>query len=105
KHDALVVKLLSRVITHKSDVGGVVLGLNGADAVRDAAQAIAGRVTELNMANAIDGFAVQPMVRRKHAEELILGVSRDPIFGPVILFGSGGVAVERINDTAVALPP
>ena len=101
----LVVKLLSRVITHKSDVGGVVLGLGTAEAARQAARAIEERVARLNVANAIDGFAVQPMVERKHAEELILGVSRDPIFGPIILFGAGGVAVETVNDTAVALPP
>ena len=53
----------------------------------------------------IEGFAVQPMVVRKQAQELILGMSRDPIFGPVILFGAGGVAVEVIDDTAIALPP
>ena len=53
----------------------------------------------------IEGYAVQPMVVRKHAQELILGMSRDPIFGPAILFGAGGVAVEVLDDTAVALPP
>ena len=53
----------------------------------------------------IEGYAVQPMVVRKQAQELILGMSRDPIFGPVILFGAGGVAVEVMDDTAIALPP
>ena len=53
----------------------------------------------------IEGYTVQPMIARKQAEELILGVSRDPAFGPVILFGSGGVAVEVMGDTAIALPP
>jgi acetyltransferase len=53
----------------------------------------------------IEGYAIQPMVVRRHAQELILGMSRDPIFGPVILFGSGGVAVEVLDDTAIALPP
>ena len=53
----------------------------------------------------IEGYAVQPMVVRRQAQELILGMNRDPIFGPVILFGAGGVAVEVIDDTAIALPP
>jgi acetyltransferase len=53
----------------------------------------------------IGGFAVQPMVVRREAQELILGISRGPIFGPVVLFGAGGVAVEVVDDTAVALPP
>src|SRR5690606_25560686 len=51
------------------------------------------------------GYAVQPMVEMKHAHELIVGVNRDPIFGPVILFGAGGVAVEVVDDTAIGLPP
>ena len=105
RSNRLVVKLVSRAIAHKSDVGGVVLGLGTAEAAQQAARAIEERVANLDLDNAIDGFAVQPMIERKHAEELILGVSRDPIFGPVILFGAGGVAVETVNDTAVGLPP
>ena len=53
----------------------------------------------------ISGFTVQPMVRRPHAQELIVGASVDPVFGPVILFGQGGTAVEVIADRAIALPP
>src|SRR5690606_22341918 len=53
----------------------------------------------------IDGFTLQPMVRRPHAQELIVGASVDRVFGPVVLFGQGGTAVEVIDDTAMALPP
>lgn len=103
--DKVVVKLLSKEITHKSDVGGVVLNIETARAAGEAAGSIEARVRKLHPQADIEGFAVQPMVEMKHAHELILGVSRDPIFGPVILFGSGGVSVEVVNDTAIGLPP
>lgn len=101
----VVVKLLSKAISHKSDVGGVVLDIDTAVAARAAAETIERRVREKAPAADIEGYAVQPMVQRKQAQELILGMSRDPIFGPVILFGAGGVAVEVMGDTAIALPP
>ena len=53
----------------------------------------------------IDGVTIHPMVRRPNARELVLGVTEDPTFGPVIVFGRGGKAVEVINDKALALPP
>ncbi|MGB3416021.1 MAG: bifunctional acetate--CoA ligase family protein/GNAT family N-acetyltransferase [Mesorhizobium sp.] len=105
KWPAVVVKLLSKAITHKSDIGGVVLGIETAERAGEAASAIESRVRERAPDADIEGYAVQPMVVRKHAHELILGMSRDPIFGPAILFGAGGTAVEVVNDTAVALPP
>jgi acetyltransferase len=101
----LVVKLVSREITHKSDVGGVVLDVEDSAAAEAAAEAIAKRVRKRFGAQALDGFSVQPMIRRRGAYELIAGIGRDPVFGPTILFGAGGVAVETIRDTAVALPP
>jgi len=101
----IAVKLLSKTITHKSDVGGVVLDLGSAKEAREAAQAIVGRLTALGKAEALDGFAVQPMIVRKGAHELVLGIGRDEIFGPTLLFGAGGTAVEVVRDTAVALPP
>ncbi|MCX8997454.1 bifunctional acetate--CoA ligase family protein/GNAT family N-acetyltransferase [Rhizobiaceae bacterium BDR2-2] len=97
----VAVKLLSKTVTHKSDVGGVVLDIVTAEAAGEAARAIEGRVPAAD----IEGFAVQPMIRRKQAQELILGLSQDAIFGPVLLFGAGGVAVEVMDDTAIALPP
>lgn len=102
---ALVVKLLSKTITHKSDVGGVILNITTPDGARAAVEAIAQRVGSQTSPEAIDGYVLQPMIVRKGAQELILGVNRDPIFGPVILFGAGGTAVEVLNDTAIALPP
>lgn len=103
--ESIVVKLLSKSITHKSDVGGVILDIRTAAAAADAAEAIRERVRERAPRAAIDGFTLQPMIRRPNAQELILGISQDPIFGPVLLFGAGGVAVEILDDTAVALPP
>jgi len=104
-HARIVVKLLSRTITHKSDVGGVVLGIDNAAAAAAAAEAIIGRLAAMRPGVAPDGFAVQPMVVRKAGLEFIIGVSRDPLFGPAILFGAGGTAVEVLDDAAVALPP
>jgi acetyltransferase len=105
KSDAVVVKLLSKAISHKSDIGGVLLDIATPEAAGDAANAIAERVREKAPDASIEGYTVQPMVVRKQAQELILGMNRDPIFGPVLLFGAGGVAVEIVDDTAIALPP
>jgi acetyltransferase len=101
----IAVKILSRTLTHKSDVGGVVLGIETAAAARAAAQAIVTRLDAIGKAAEIDGFTVQDMVETKNAHELILGLTRDPVLGPAILFGAGGVSVEVVNDTAIALPP
>ena len=103
--DAVVIKLLSKAIAHKSDIGGVLLNIATPEAAEDAANAIARRVRERAPGALIDGYAVQPMVVRRRAQEVILGVNCDPIFGPVLLFGAGGIAVEVIDDTAIALPP
>lgn len=101
----VAVKILSPDITHKSDVGGVALSLESADAVRTAAASMAKRLGELRPNARLTGFTVQQMVRRPGAHELIAGISVDPMFGPVILFGHGGTGVEIIADRAVALPP
>lgn len=101
----IALKILSADITHKSDVGGVRLNLNTPAEVEQAAHAMLGRITKSFPDARIDGFTVQRMSRRPGAHELIIGVSTDPIFGPVILFGQGGTAVEVIADRTVALPP
>lgn len=101
----VALKILSPDITHKSDVGGVVLDLEGPVAVRDAAMAMRERITKAQPEACLDGFSVQPMVRRPEAFELIVGVVDDAQFGPVILFGQGGTAVEVIKDKALGLPP
>ena len=101
----VVLKILSPDISHKSDVGGVALGLATPSAVRQAGLDMLQRVHQLRPDARVAGFTVQAMVVRPHAHELIVGAATDPIFGPVILFGQGGVAVEVIADRAVALPP
>jgi acetyltransferase len=101
----VALKILSPDITHKSDVGGVVLDLESAESVTAAASAMHRRLHELLPDARLTGFSVQAMVRRPHARELIVGVSTDRVFGPVILFGQGGIAVEVTADHAMALPP
>jgi acetyltransferase len=87
-------KILSPDISHKTDVGGVVLNLADADAVSMAATAMAARVAQAAPEARLDGFVVQPMIVRPRARELIAGLAVDPTFGPVVLFGQGGIAVE-----------
>jgi acetyltransferase len=101
----VVLKVLSRDITHKSDVGGVILNLATADEVRWAAADVLKRAKQLRPEARLAGVLVQPMVLRAKARELILGIAEDPTFGPVVVFGRGGTAVEIINDKALALPP
>lgn len=101
----VVLKVLSRDISHKSDVGGVVLNLTSADSVRAAAISILANAGAKRPDAKLDGFMVQPMVLRPKARELILGIANDPTFGSVIVFGHGGTAVEVINDKALVLPP
>jgi acetyltransferase len=101
----VVLKIMSRDIIHKSDVGGVVLNLTSADAVRTAVAEILTRAKALRPEARISGVIVQAMVVRAKARELILGFADDPTFGTVIVFGHGGTAVEIINDKALALPP
>jgi acetyltransferase len=101
----VAVKILSRDIAHKSDVGGVALNLESAAAAAKAAGEMAARVARKQPGATIDGFTVQEMVERPRSHELIIGVSEDSIFGPTLLFGAGGTAVEVIRDTAIALPP
>jgi acetyltransferase len=101
----VVLKILSPHITHKSDVKGVVLALHAPAMVREAAETMLVRVRASVPEARIDGFTVQPMVERPGAYELIVGMIEDKQFGPAILFGEGGTAVETIGDTALALPP
>ena len=100
----VVLKVFSETITHKTDVGGVKLNLQNADAVRAAYRAIKLAVAEKASIDDFSGVTVQPMVKLD-GYELILGSSIDPQFGPVILFGSGGQLVEVYRDRALALPP
>ena len=101
----VVLKLVSPDISHKSDVGGVRLDIRDKLELRGAATGIQQRLRTAAPQARFDGFTVQPMIRRGDSIELLVGVSRDPAFGPLIRFGAGGVATEVIADTASALPP
>jgi acetyltransferase len=101
----VAVKILSRDIQHKSDVDGVRLNLTSEADVRAAAEAVIANARRLRPGARIDGVFVQPMITRPRARELITGLARDPIFGSVIVFGHGGIAVEIVKDKAIALPP
>ncbi len=100
----VVLKLHSETITHKTDVGGVQLNLADDEAVRRAWNAIEAGVREKAGPGHFQGVTVQPMISRD-GYELIVGSSVDPQFGPVLLFGSGGMLVEVYKDRALALPP
>ncbi|HVT79854.1 MAG TPA: GNAT family N-acetyltransferase [Phycisphaerae bacterium] len=100
-----VLKLYSQTITHKTDVGGVVLDLQNEAQVREAFARIKKNVSEKVGVEHFGGVTVQPMVKMKDAYEVIIGSSCDAQFGPVILFGSGGQLVEVYKDRALALPP
>lgn len=101
----VALKILSPEISHKSDVGGVQLDLGDEAALRVAATAMTERCAALRPGARLEGFTVQAMARRPDAFELIIGAKLDPVFGPVLLFGEGGTAVEVVADRAVALPP
>ncbi|MCA1856342.1 bifunctional acetate--CoA ligase family protein/GNAT family N-acetyltransferase [Massilia oculi] len=101
----VAVKILTPDVMHKSDFGGVTLDLDSPEGVRAAAARMRRRLAELFPGARFEGYSVQAMVRRTHAHELIAGAALDPVFGPVIVFGQGGVAVEVTQDHAVGLPP
>jgi acetyltransferase len=102
---AVALKIVSPDILHKSEVGGVALNLETEDAVGAAAAAMLARIAKNAPQARIDGFLVQEMVSKPGAYELIAGVAVDAQFGPFVLFGQGGTAVEVVADKAVALPP
>ncbi len=101
----VVLKVVAQGVTHKSEVGGVLLNLQGAEDVRHGFDTIKARVAERAPAAKFVGVNVQQMIRRPHGRELIVGLARDATFGPVVSFGMGGIAVEVLRDSAVALPP
>jgi acetyltransferase len=101
----VVLKILSHDISHKSDVGGVRLGLRDEAELRAAVEQMLAQVKARRPEARLNGFTVQAMVQRPFAQELIVGASVDPTFGPVLLFGQGGTAVEVLADRAIALPP
>jgi acetyltransferase len=101
----VAMKVLSTDISHKSDAGGVRLNINSAQEVRGAYRQLIDSVKrQLPDAN-ISGVTIEKMHRSPNGRELMIGIIRDPVFGPVISFGSGGTNVEIMRDSAVSLPP
>ncbi len=98
-------KIVSPDITHKSDAGGVVLDIPTPEAARESAIAMQDKIKAALPSAGLEGFLVQGMARKPGAIELIVGMATDATFGPNLLFGHGGVAVEQIADRALALPP
>lgn len=100
----IALKIYSPDITHKSDVGGVALNLRP-DGMAAACDAMLARVKKAAPQARIGGFVLQEMITRPEAHELILGMTVDSLFGPVLLFGQGGTAVEVVDDKTLALAP
>ncbi|SDA36405.1 bifunctional acetate--CoA ligase family protein/GNAT family N-acetyltransferase [Sphingomonas sp. NFR15] len=99
------VKISSPDIVHKSEAGGVVLGLHDRKAAAAAACAMETHIRSVHPEVRIDGYIIEEMVVRHNAREMIAGIATDPTFGPILLVGTGGTAVEIIADKAIALPP
>lgn len=101
----VVLKIFSDDITHKTDVGGVELGLGTGQEVRDAYERIMQRVQKAKPDAHIKGVTIQPMIVEPDGHELIIGAKRDPVFGIVLLIGAGGTTAELYQDRALELPP
>ena len=99
----VVLKIVSPDVTHKSDVGGVKIGLEDEAAVRAAYDDIVAAVKERQPKARIEGVAVQAMARP--GTEVIVGMSKDPQFGPVLMFGLGGIFVEVLKDVSFRIVP
>ena len=99
----VAVKLASSTITHKTDVGGVILDLQSEEAVREAFQTIRERLRAAGRLEEMEGVIVQEMV--PGGVEVIVGLTQDPSFGPLIMFGLGGIQVELIKDVAFRIHP
>ena len=101
----IAMKVLSTDISHKSDAGGVRLNIDSAQEVRGAYKQLVESVSRKMPDAKISGVTIERMHRSPNGRELMIGIIRDPVFGPVISFGSGGTAVEVMGDSAISLPP
>jgi len=101
----IAMKVLSTDISHKSDAGGVRLNINSAQETRGAYRQLVDQVSLRVPGAEILGVTVEKMYRSPNGRELMIGIIRDPVFGPVISFGSGGTSVEIMGDSAISLPP
>jgi acetyltransferase len=101
----IAMKVFSSDISHKSDAGGVRLNIGSAQEVRGAYKQLLEQVAKRVPDAKIEGVTIEKMYRSSNGRELMVGIIRDPVFGPVISFGSGGTAVEVMGDSAISLPP
>ncbi|MBN2543143.1 GNAT family N-acetyltransferase [bacterium] len=101
----VVMKIWSPDITHKTEAGGIALGLESAEEVREAYERIMQKAREYDPEADIKGVTIQPMVYYKNSLELILGIKKDPVFGTAILAGAGGTTAELYKDRALGFPP
>jgi acetyltransferase len=99
----VAVKLVSDYITHKTEVGGVILDLHSQKEVEEAFIRIRERLVSLGREKEMQGVVVQEMVSRGF--EMIVGVTQDPSFGPLILFGTGGIYAELFKDVTFRIHP
>jgi len=100
-----VVKIVSPQISHKTEVGGVAINLATSAAAQEAAKTMAGRIRHEHPDASISGFEIEPMITSPHGRELLVGMARDRVFGPYLVVGAGGTAVEVLRDHAIGLPP
>ncbi|MEW8646801.1 MAG: bifunctional acetate--CoA ligase family protein/GNAT family N-acetyltransferase [Candidatus Thiodiazotropha endolucinida] len=101
----VAMKIYSPDISHKSDAGGIRLNISNAQVVRSTYRDLIEQVKETRPEANVEGVTVEQMYQSPNGRELLIGIVRDPVFGPVISFGSGGTAVEVMGDSAIALPP
>jgi acetyl coenzyme A synthetase (ADP forming)-like protein len=99
----VVMKVRSQRIVHKSDIGGIAVNLRDSDEVRRAFNSIRSKVEEAGKLGEMQGVVIQPMI--KGGQEMIVGMSFDPLFGPLVMTGLGGVEVELLKDVAFAIHP
>ncbi len=99
----VVMKVHSATIVHKTDVGGIAIGLRTENEVKDAFHAMKARIDKAGLSNEMQGVILQSMMQ--DAQEVIIGMSHDPLFGPLVMVGIGGIQVELIKDVAFALHP
>lgn len=100
----VAIKINSPQISHKSDVGGVRLNILNDEGVAAAWTEVISNARAALPDAVIDGVTVEPMIQMEHGRELVIGASRDAVFGPTILFGAGGTMVEVLRDSAITLP-
>ncbi|MFO7660059.1 MAG: bifunctional acetate--CoA ligase family protein/GNAT family N-acetyltransferase [Candidatus Cloacimonadaceae bacterium] len=101
----VVLKILSPDITHKTDVGGVMLNLHNASEVKAAFEQIMQNAVERAPEAVLEGVSVQKMIDSGGGVELILGIKQDPVFGSVMMVGTGGIYAELFKDRTLELPP